>query len=266
MTEIIHKIKARRLAWLAPAIVLLLIAEVALALATGNRQAEVAEATEAAERAAEEAEAAVTEATPPPQPLTLGELLGVSASDWSLTLVRSDTFLPAGYAPAALEEIERGEQFDARAASALRIMLAEARADGYSVYLCSGYRSYETQLAIYQNHIQKYMSQGMTQQQAHELTLLEVNYPGGSEHQLGLAADILEASDQPMVPEIGGSGLMLWLEQHCAEYGFIVRYPDGKTDITGVEYEPWHLRYVGSCASFIMENGLCLEEFLALLG
>ena len=64
---------------------------------------------------------------------------------------------------------------------------------------------------------------------------------------------------------IGGSGLMLWLEENCADYGFVIRYPDGKTDITGISYEPWHLRYVGGeVAQYMMENDLCLEEFLAL--
>ena len=57
---------------------------------------------------------------------------------------------------------------------------------------------------------------------------------------------------------------MLWLEEHCMNYGFVIRYPDGKTDITGVMYEPWHLRYVGPCARYIMSHDLCLEEFLAL--
>ncbi len=261
MTELTEKEKSKtkRLAWLAPAIALLLVAEVILAVATGNRRA-AAEA--AAEAAAAEAAARAAETTPPPAPLTLSELLGVTANDWSLRLVRSDAPLPADYAPPALEEVERGEMFDARAAAALRVMIAEARADGYTVYVCSGYRSYETQRTIYDNHIKKYMDQGMTQEQARARTLLEVNSPGGSEHQLGLAADILEAPDQVMEPHIGGSGLMLWLERHCAEYGFIVRYPEGKTDITGVEYEPWHLRYVGACAPFIMESGMCFEEFL----
>lgn len=207
------------------------------------------------------AEEDVTEA----EELFSGGMPEVSSSDWNLWLVRSDLPLPAGYAP-ELEEVEDGEYFDARAVSALRVMIAEARATGYSVYLCSGFRSYETQAAIYENHIDSYMAQGMTQEEAEAATLIAVNYPGGSEHQLGLAADILESSDQPMLPEIGGSGLMLWLEQHCAEYGFIVRYPDGKTDITGVEYEPWHLRYVGPSAPYIMENDLCLEEFLEMLG
>lgn len=258
MTEYKQKITKRRITHIGLIIALVLIAEVVLATSLSRQASEPAQT--AAETAAEAAEA-----TAPPEPVPLSLALGVSAEDWNLRLVRSDALLPASYIP-VLAEVERGETFDARAAANLRIMLAEARADGYSVYLCSGYRSYETQAAIWQRHINEYQLQGMTLEEAEEATRLAVNYPGGSEHQLGLAADILESADQEMEPWIGGSGLMLWLEQHCAEYGFIVRYPLGKTEITGVEYEPWHLRYVGSCASFIMENDLCLEEFLAMLG
>ena len=258
MTEQTQTKTKRTFSWLGPVIALVLIAEAVLALTLGNRQEKQAESALMAAQAA-------AEATAPPSPSSLGQILGVSAEDWSLTLVRNDHPLPVDYMP-ELEVIEGSELFDARAAAALRIMLAEARADGYTVYLCSGYRSYETQDAIYQRHITDYLQQGMTPEEAEASTLLAVNAPGGSEHQLGLAADVLEYYGQTMEPWIGGSGLMLWLEQHCAEYGFIVRYPDGKTDITGVEYEPWHLRYVGSCAPYIMENGLCLEEFLDMLG
>lgn len=258
MTEQTLTKTKRTFSWLGPVIALVLIAEAVLALALGKHQAKQEETALLAAQV-------TVEATAPPAPASLGQLLGVSADDWSLTLVRSDRPLPADFMP-ELEEVEPGEYFDARAAAALRILIAEARADGYTVYLCSGYRSYETQYAIYQRHITEYLQQGMTPEQAEAATLLAVNAPAGSEHQLGLAADILEYYGQTMEPWIGGSGLMLWLEQHCAEYGFIVRYPDGKTDITGVEYEPWHLRYVGSCAPYIMENGLCLEEFLDQLG
>lgn len=259
MTEYREKLRKKRGVLLGSVIALALVIEAVLAITMGNRQVRTEQAALAAEQQA------AAEATLPPAPLTLEALLGVSASDWSLRLVRSDTPLAPDFVP-ELEEIERGELFDARAAAALRIMIAEARADGYPVYVCSGYRAYETQYAIYQNHINTYEAQGMTPDEARAATLLAVNYPGGSEHQLGLAADLLESEDQAMEPWIGGSGLMLWLQEHCAEYGFIVRYPDGKTDVTGVEYEPWHLRYVGASAPYIMENDLCLEEFLAQLG
>jgi D-alanyl-D-alanine carboxypeptidase len=213
-----------------------------------------AQLEEEARLAAEQA--ALEEADRPPD---------VDVTDWSLRLVSKQAPLPEDFAP-ELADIERGEQFDARAADALNQLIADARNAGYTVYVCSAYRSYQTQYEIYWNHVWTYMLQDdMTQDEAEATTQIAVNYPGVSEHQLGLAADILEYADQDMEPYIGGSGLMLWLEEHCAEYGFVIRYPDGKTDVTGIEYEPWHLRYVGlEAAQYMTEHDLCLEEFLAL--
>ena len=191
-------------------------------------------------------------------------LPAVDTAAWYLRLVSSDIHLPSTYEP-ELADVEGGEKIDARVSAPLKNLIAAARADGYSVYVCSCYRSYDTQSEIYRSHVREYIDQGMSEEQARASTLLAVSYPGGSEHQLGLSADLLEYNGQDMEPYIGGSGLMLWLEQHCAEYGFIIRYPNGKTTITGIEYEPWHLRYVGEeVAKYIMQNGLCLEEFLAL--
>ncbi|MCD7845071.1 MAG: M15 family metallopeptidase, partial [Oscillospiraceae bacterium] len=196
-------------------------------------------------------------------PLGLPEL---DTSEWYLQLIRYEYPLGEDYEPPALTEIEDGEYMDSRVANALIDMIAAARASGYPVYVCSCYRPYSTQYIIYWDHVDEYMAQGMTQEEAEAATRLAVNYPGASEHQSGLAADILESADQDMEPYIGGSGLMLWLEENCAAFGYVIRYPDGKTDITGVEYEPWHLRYVGTeAAMYMMENDLCLEEFLELL-
>ena len=206
--------------------------------------------------------------TPTPEPTETPEptpaLPAVDINDWSLRLVRDTHPLGEDFVPESLTEIEEGEQMDSRAAPALKTLIADARAAGYTVYVCSCYRDYNTQSGIYWTHIDNYTAQGMTFEQADAATRLAVNYPGCSEHQSGLAADILESRDQDMEPYIGGSGLMLWLEEHCADYGFVIRYPEDKTDVTGIEYEPWHLRYVGTAARYIMEHGLCLEEFLDL--
>ncbi len=201
-------------------------------------------------------------ASPKPTPV----LPDVDTASWELRLVRYEYPVGEAYAPPELEEIGNGERMDSRVAPKMLQLLQDARAAGYEqTYPCSGYRSYETQRIIYQRHIDQYMAEGLTEEEAHAKTRLAVNYPGSSEHQYGLSADILEYVGQPMEPYIGGSGLMLWLEQHCAEYGFTIRYPDGKTDITGVEYEPWHLRYVGEeAAEYMMKHDLCLEEFLEL--
>lgn len=188
----------------------------------------------------------------------------VDPDAWYLKLANYETLLGADFVPQVVE-IEEEQEFDVRAADHLKELIRDARAAGYSVFLCSGYRSYEIQYALYQRHIDEFMQEGMTEAEAHATTQKSVNYPGASEHQLGLSADILEYDGQPMLPEIGGSGLMLWLEENCADYGFIIRYPADKTHITSISYEPWHLRYVGAeAAAYIMEKGICLEEFLAL--
>ncbi|MCD8322028.1 MAG: M15 family metallopeptidase [Oscillospiraceae bacterium] len=237
--------------------VLILIADKIGALSQGS-QAEISEAY-----------TGTTIATAEPDPTPFATPLGLpdlDTSEWYLQLIRYEYPLGEDYEPPSLTEIEDGEYMDSRVANALIDMIAAARASGYSVYVCSCYRSYSTQYSIYWNHVDSYMEEGMTQEEAEAATRLAVNYPGASEHQSGLAADILEYSGQDMEPYIGGSGLMLWLEENCAAFGYVIRYPDGKTDITGVEYEPWHLRYVGAdAAMYMMENDLCLEEFLDLL-
>ena len=203
-------------------------------------------------------------ATPLPTPTPPN----VDVNSWELRLIREEKPLGEDFVPESLTEIENGQKVDSRIAEPLKDLFGAARAAGYSVYFCSGYRDYATQHLIYfDNHVNIYMAQGMTEAEANAKAKLAVNYPGASEHQSGLCADVLESPDQDMEPYIGGSGLMLWLEEHCAKYGFVIRYPADKTDVTGVEYEPWHLRYVGtSAAEYIMEHHMCLEEFLAMYG
>ena len=206
--------------------------------------------------------------SPTPQPTPDLHLPDIDLTSWEYQIANDAHRLPEDFAPPELTEIEAERSVDSRIAEPLRQLLADARAAGYTdIYLCSGYRSYDTQYQIYWNHIWDYMNQGVGQDEAMAMTKKAVNAPGSSEHQLGLSVDILESYTQDMEPYIGGSGLMLWFEQHCTEYGFIIRYPEDKTGITGVEYEPWHLRYVGkTAAEYIMQHGICLEEFLTYYG
>lgn len=215
-----------------------------------------AEAAAAQAQAEAEAAAAAAEAAKLPE---------VDLDAWYLQLVNIDNLLDSEFAPPELTEMADDQSFDSRAAAHLEALMQAAKDAGYTVYFCSGYRDYYTQSGIYWTHVDDFVAAGMGEEEAHATTRLSVNYPGASEHQLGLAADILEYQDQPMESYIGGSGLMLWLEENCADYGFVIRYPEGKTGITGISYEPWHLRYVGGeAARYMMENDLCLEEFLAL--
>lgn len=193
------------------------------------------------------------EPTPTPTP-TPNPWPDVDIASWEYTLANS-THDIGDYAP-ELETIENNQQFDTRAAQALRDFIAAARAEGLKVYLSSCYRDYATQKYLYDRKVAEYG-------EATAKTI--VSPPGTSEHQLGLAADITDQYYEYKNEELENTALYQWMSAHCAEYGFIVRYPKDKTDITGVMYEPWHFRYVGrDAAAYIMNNGLCLEEFVAL--
>ena len=139
-------------------------------------------------------------------------------------------------------------------AAALVEMSEGARADGYKLYLKSAYRSWQTQNTMYSNRLKK--NKGKDDGW--------VSQPGSSDHQTGLGCDVVPQSwrDKSMNGKMGKEPECIWMAEHCHEYGFILRYPADKEEITEINYEPWHMRYVGiPAATYIMENGLCLEEF-----
>ena len=141
------------------------------------------------------------------------------------------------------------------AAAALEALFAGAAEDGLTLYATSGYRSYSTQKAIFERKLDR-----MSEKQAN----LSVAKPGYSEHQTGLAMDIEGETTKGtgLTEAFGESPEGIWAAKHCAEYGFIIRYPKGKEDITGIEFEPWHFRYVGrEAAEIINKEGITLEEF-----
>lgn len=210
-----------------------------------------AEPTQTAEPTAEPTE----EPTPTPEPTDeLSDLPKIDITSWEYTLVNADNNI-GEYAP-ELVDIENGQKFDTRAADALKEFMAAASAEGLNVYLSSTYRDYATQEYLYNRKVSQY---GET------VAKTIVAPPGTSEHQLGLAADITDQYYESKNESLENTDLFQWMSAHCAEYGFIVRYPKDKTDVTGIMYEPWHFRYVGvEAATYIMDNGLCLEEFVAL--
>lgn len=137
---------------------------------------------------------------------------------------------------------------------ALVRLFDEAERQGMVLYLKSPYRSYQTQKTQYYNRLKN--NNGKDDGW--------VAKPGASDHQTGLGCDVLnyEWRNRSMNSTFIQTAEAKWMEKHCAEFGFVIRYPSGKEDITGINYEPWHLRYVGEAvAKYIMENGLCLEEF-----
>ncbi len=177
----------------------------------------------------------------------------IDLSSWEYTLVNTEHLLSADYVP-ELATLEGSQQFDVRAVEALEAMIAAARAEGLTVVLSSSYRSYATQQYLFERKVAQYGSE--------EEAARIVAIPGSSEHQLGLCVDIVDQYYEYMNESLADTALSQWLYAHCSEYGFILRYPEDKQEITGIMFEPWHFRYVGqTAAAYIMENGLCLEEF-----
>lgn len=145
-------------------------------------------------------------------------------------------------------------------------MLEAAGKENHHFWIASAYRSREYQQEIIDRGVRTNMSQGMTYEEALEEVLKESMPPGHSEHETGMALDILASSNQDMDQSQENTPENQWLQQHCYEYGFILRYPKGKEEVTGIAYEPWHVRYVGrEAAAFLHENDMTLEEFWELV-
>lgn len=179
-----------------------------------------------------------------------------------LILVNPWNPLPEGYEP-ALQSVGENQAMDARCAGALLQMLEDCRAAGNHPYICSTYRSQETQQALYDNKILRLILSGVSWEEAPEIAARSVAVPGTSEHQLGLAADIIDEFYTNLDAGQENTGTQQWLMENSWRYGFVLRYPNGSTGITGIIYEPWHYRYVGTeFAGEIYESGLTLEEYI----
>lgn len=186
------------------------------------------------------------------------------SADPLLILANKDNPLPADYAP-DLAYLEGGSyQMQSEAAAAFDRMKNAANATGLHLMACSTYRSVERQTELFNAEIQKWMGQGMDEAAAREQAATVVMVPGCSEHNTGLAVDVGSITNQRVEEDFENEPEFAWLQEHAAEYGFILRYPADKVEVTGVTYEPWHYRYVGvENAQKIKESGLCLEEYLA---
>lgn len=179
---------------------------------------------------------------------------------WELILVNSEYRVPEDY-EVRLLTLSNGQQIDERIYPPLQKMFDDMRAKGIYPTVVSGYRSYEEQKQILETKYLAYKAEGYNKSRAKELAMEWVALPDTSEHQLGIAVDI-----NPDYSVSKGEGVYEWLEHNAHRYGFIKRYPEDKTEITGIINEPWHYRYVGQkAAKEIYEQGLCLEEYLELI-
>ena len=157
-----------------------------------------------------------------------------------------------------------GYQVDARIMKDLEAMFEAARADGRSPMICSAFRAWDTQVSLYQNKIGRVMNEeGLNEEDAAIKAATVVAKPGTSEHQIGLALDIVSSEYTNLDEGQMETEDQKWLMENSWKYGFILRYPLDKSDITGVIFEPWHYRYVGKkAAKEITEQNLTLEEYL----
>lgn len=183
-------------------------------------------------------------------------------ADWRLILVNPRNPLPQDY-QVDLADLGDGFFIDQRVYPALTAMLEAARAEGLSPMVRSAYRTHETQQALYDNKVERLINQGYSSEDAPREAARWVAYPGTSEHEAGLALDIVSESYRDLVEAQADTPEQQWLMANAHRFGFILRYPEEKQEITGIGYEPWHYRYVGpEAAERIYAGNLCLEEYL----
>lgn len=178
---------------------------------------------------------------------------------WQLMVVNSNYCVPENF-QLEFMTLSCGEKVEKRIYPDLQDMFDDALKEGFDLVVRSGYRSEEEQKALMINKIGEFRNAGLSRNEAKEKALKWVSMPGTSEHQLGFAVDINgenETTDEKAYK---------WLSENAYKYGFILRYPDEKSDITGISYEPWHFRYVGkNHAKKMYEQGLCLEEYVEMM-
>lgn len=267
--------------WMAKGILALLLLFILAGLAVGFAVTEKRKPAEPTTNAVSEVETEPqteppTEAqTAAPEPITAkappvslpqsadGNPVTVSpdGDNWELTLVNLQYRLPEDYKPTLQAAVEGSSvQLDARVAPFYAEMYAAAKADGCTLTPYSGYRTYARQQENFDRKVAYYVSQGLSEAEATAQTQTRILPAGASEHNMGFAMDIVSAS-----ADFISTKEFSWLSAHAHEYGFILRYPENKTDITGVMYEPWHWRFVGKeAAAEMQKSGQCLEEYLGV--
>lgn len=191
---------------------------------------------------------------------------GETADYGTLILVNPWNYIPDDYT-VDLETVQGKYKLDKKAAFAAKELLAAAKEAGYDMQLCSAYRTVEKSAELYEKKVNAFLNAGYSEADAKTEAAKWVAPPGTSEHHTGLAMDLVSSDYwkdySDLEHDYENYDSFKWMYEHCAEYGFVLRYPKDKQDITGITYEPWHYRFVGKeAAKYIMENGLCLEEYL----
>ena len=251
-----RKPKRNPVLWIILLCLIVVISVVLLIVSIGEKKADGNISTDTTSETEKITESPVTEKT---EVQTTQEPEATPTSDWKLLLVNSRHPMPEGYT-ANIVEFSEGKYVDSRIVEPLTKLIDAAKADGYNIVVRSGYRSYDEQMQLYNQRLERLIEEGMSRENAEVEILKWVAYPGTSEHQTGLACDmngdrVVTSDDQAYE----------WLIANAYKYGFIYRFPENKTEITGVTNEPWHIRYVGEeAATEITEKGICLEEYLGM--
>jgi len=200
----------------------------------------------------------------------LEELL--KEDDWALILINEDNPLGEDYTAelAELAEIAPGRFLDKRAAPYARKMIENAANDGIKLNIISAYRDFDKQTKNFDDYVSMLLSEGYPKERAISITASQIAHPGASEHNAGLALDIVTPdwwdNYGDLTAEFDKTAEFDWLRRNAYKYGFIMRYPEDKEDVTGIVYEPWHYRFVGSWRAEQMRySALCLEEYLELI-
>ncbi len=201
---------------------------------------------------------------------TDSEYLKSEVDEWYLMLVNPDnavssefirnvnlTAIKSGYH----DGTDSGMYLDSRIVGAFNSMCEAAEKDGIKLYSESAYRTYAYQETLFNNRVKRFENQGHSHSEAVEKTATMIATPGTSEHHLGLGVDINLVDES-----FEDTAEFRWLKENAENYGFVMRYPKDKQEITKIIYEPWHYRYVGvEHAKAINELNMCLEEYIEYL-
>lgn len=191
----------------------------------------------------------------------------VPNGDWRLIIANKQHPMPESY-KVNVSYISGNYRIDSRVKDSYNAMITAAKNDGVSLKIISGFRTFSGQVTLFNNKVNQYINKGYSREKAKELAAQYVAPPGTSEHLTGLAVDLISPdwynTHSSLTADFENTKQFQWLYSHCAEYGFILRYPKDKVAITGYSYEPWHYRYVGvEAAREIMSKKICLEEYVA---
>ena len=181
---------------------------------------------------------------------------------WCLILTNAEYPVPEDYAVTLRDVPGTDQKVDERIYEPLINMLEAMKAEGLSPVVCSGYRTLDKQEKLFNRKVSAYVKKGRSKEESYTLARQTLSIPGSGEHCLGLAVDFYTRSYHQLERAFEKTPEGKWLREHAQDYGFTLRYDEGKEEITGIGYEPWHFRYVGiDVARYLKEHNLSLEEF-----